>query len=274
MASFEVLCATMRQTDFSKIKSMNIRTDVVFANQADRLAYEEYEFDGNLARMITTNLRGVGKNRNISLMFAKAEICLLADDDMVYVDDYEQIVLKAFEELPTADIIIFNIVPVSHINKRKPAEITSVKRIRKWNRNPFGGPRIAFRTNSIKKANLWFTILFGGGCTYPSGEDSMWLSDARRSNLKIYAYPECIGSTDYSDSSWFEGYGQKYFFGKGAYYKVYHSRFMLLWALYFALRTTKKAEIGLLKRIACLIDGMKAVELNMSYEEWRAAKYE
>ncbi len=34
MLSFEVLCVTMNQNDFSKIKEMNINSDVVFANQA------------------------------------------------------------------------------------------------------------------------------------------------------------------------------------------------------------------------------------------------
>lgn len=33
MSKFELLCVTMHQKDFSKLQEMNIRSDVVFANQ-------------------------------------------------------------------------------------------------------------------------------------------------------------------------------------------------------------------------------------------------
>ena len=46
MSKFEILCVTMRQNDFSKIREMNIHSDVVFANQCDHTSYEEIEFDG------------------------------------------------------------------------------------------------------------------------------------------------------------------------------------------------------------------------------------
>ena len=59
--------------------------------------------------MITTSDRGVGRNRNIALAYASEEICLFADDDMVYEPNYVEIIKKAFNELPKADIIIFNI---------------------------------------------------------------------------------------------------------------------------------------------------------------------
>ena len=41
MLSFEILCVTMYQKDFSKIGEMNIHSNVVFANQCDRTSYEE-----------------------------------------------------------------------------------------------------------------------------------------------------------------------------------------------------------------------------------------
>ena len=66
--NFEVLVATMHQSDFSKISEMNISSDVVFANQCDRTAYEELRFDGHTAKMISTETRGVGMNRNLSLI--------------------------------------------------------------------------------------------------------------------------------------------------------------------------------------------------------------
>lgn len=46
MSKFEILCVTMHQNDFSKIKKINIHSDVVFANQADTTSFEQIEFEG------------------------------------------------------------------------------------------------------------------------------------------------------------------------------------------------------------------------------------
>ena len=62
MSRFQILCTTMHQNDFSKIKEMNIHSDVVFANQADTTSYSEMKFEGHRARMITTGTKGVGVN--------------------------------------------------------------------------------------------------------------------------------------------------------------------------------------------------------------------
>ena len=70
MSKFEILCVTMHQNDFSKIKEMNIHSDVVFTNQCDHTSYEEIEFDGHTAKMISTQTRGVGKNRNLAITAA------------------------------------------------------------------------------------------------------------------------------------------------------------------------------------------------------------
>ena len=75
MSKFEILCVTMHQKDFSKIQQMNIHSDVFFANQADRTAFEELEFEGYKARMLTTNTRGVGANRNLTLMYTRDLFC-------------------------------------------------------------------------------------------------------------------------------------------------------------------------------------------------------
>ena len=74
MSEFEILFVTMNQNDFSKIKEMNIHTDVVFANQCNHTSYQEVEFEGHKAKMISTQTRGVGINRNLASMYTKVLI--------------------------------------------------------------------------------------------------------------------------------------------------------------------------------------------------------
>ena len=177
MSKFEILCVTMHQHDFSKINEMNIHSSIVFANQADSTSYVEEEYEGHKLKMITTSTRGVGNNRNLSLVYASADICLLSDDDMNYVDNYEEIILNAFEKLPNADVIIFNIESTDKAGVRQPNQITRVAKFHRWSRNSYGGPRIAFRLKSIQNKNIWFTQLFGGGAKYSHGEDTMFIND-------------------------------------------------------------------------------------------------
>ena len=141
MSKFEVLCVTMRQNDFSKLKEMNIHSDVVFANQCDHTSYEELEFDGHTAKRISTQTRGVGINRNLTLMYASADVCLFADDDVTYDDDMEQRVIAEFNAHPDADVIIFHLDTDS---ERKQIKYLKTKKCGRFSRMPWGGIRIAF----------------------------------------------------------------------------------------------------------------------------------
>ncbi len=270
MARFQILCATMNQNDFSKIKEMNIHSDVIFANQAGRNSCDELEFEGHTAKMITTDTRGVGINRNIALLYADADICLFADDDVVYDDDLEETVLGEFESHPDADVIIFNTLTSDLIRKQKVYKKT--KRCCRYTRKPWPTFRIAFRLSSARKANVWFTTLFGGGCKFPSGEDSMWLTEAMRKGLVFYVSKENIGTVDFGTSTWFDGWNERFYFGKGAFYEALHKKTRVLWFMYFALRTHRKSMVNFSDRIKWMHRGSLGYRKNMGYEDY-IAKY-
>ena len=99
----------MSQTDHSLLDKMNIQTDAIVANQCDKNFIEQFEWNGHTVKYLNFAERGVGLNRNNALMRAEADICLFADDDMVYVDGYGEILERLFSENPKADVIIFNI---------------------------------------------------------------------------------------------------------------------------------------------------------------------
>ena len=196
--SFEILCVTMHQKDFSKIEEMNVRSDIVFANQSDCTSYDEYTFENHKAKMISTNTRGVGINRNLSLAYASADICLFADDDVYYYDDMEEKVIREFEAHPDADVFIFHFDTDNEARKQK--KYSKTRKCGPFERMPWGGVRIAFRLSSVRKANVWFTTLFGGGCVFASGEDSMWLKEAKRKGLTFYVSKETIGKVFFEES--------------------------------------------------------------------------
>lgn len=265
MSNFEILCTTMHQSDFSKIKEMNIHSDVVFANQCDRTAYEEIEFDGHTAKMISTQTRGVGKNRNLALAYASADICMLADDDVRYSDDMEQRVLSEFEQHPDADIIIFHLESDNPL--RKQIRYKATRKCTPWEKMPWGTFRAAFRLEAIRKANIWFSTLFGGGCIFPSGEDSLWFTDAKKAGLIFYVSKETIGTVCFDTSTWFTGYDEKYFFGKGAFYQAARPRLIYLWILYFSLRE-RRGNLPWKQRIRWMLCGKNGYQKMLSFQDY------
>lgn len=267
MGKVEILCATMHQKDFSKIKEMNINCDVVFANQADDNRYEECEFNGHKAKMITTSTRGVGINRNLALTYASAEYCILADDDVVYDDDMKERVLAEFENHPDADVMIFHFNSDSNVRVLK--KYPKTKRWPAYRGLPFGGIRIAFRLDCVKKANVWFTTLFGGGATFPSGEDSIFLAALRKAGLRIYVSKETIGTVSYGTSSWFSGFNEEFYYGKGAFFQAARPKLKYFWMTYSAIKTHKRnKDMKFFDKLKWMYYGMIGYKKLLSYDDY------
>ena len=263
---FEILCVTMNQHDFSKITEMNIHSNVVFANQCDHTSYEEFSFDdGHIAKMVSTETRGVGKNRNLALIYGNAEYCLFADDDLRYVDDVENVVLREFESHPDADVFIFHFDTDS---ERKQKKYKKTRKVTPWEQMPWGGFRIAVKLDSIRKKNIWFNTLFGGGCIFPSGEDSLWLLEAKKKGLRFYVSKETIGTISFAESTWFSGYDEKFYFGKGAYYQASHPKTILLWKLYFAFRTKKMSNMKHREKMEWMFIGANCFRQSISFDDY------
>ena len=82
MSKLTVLVTTMHQTDAALYKRMNLQTDAVIANQASDNWERTEQIDGNMVKVVTTDTRGLSKNRNIALSREKI-LCL------VWAFDYE-----------------------------------------------------------------------------------------------------------------------------------------------------------------------------------------
>lgn len=210
----QVLAAVMNQNDHSLIRKMNIRTDAIIGNQCDRNSVEEFRVDGNNIKYLNFSERGVGLNRNNSLMRATGDILLFADDDEVLADNYESIITKAYEELPDADAIIFNISRNGRTDGSRA--ISKIARVRFYNSLNYPTPMLTVLNKSVTRCNITFHRQFGGGTQYSHGEDSLFIAGLIKNKLKVYTYPAVIAAVDQTSSTWFKGYTDKLFYDKGA----------------------------------------------------------
>ncbi|HPD32950.1 MAG TPA: glycosyltransferase family A protein [Bacteroidota bacterium] len=256
--SIEVLVATMNQSDCSLYQKMNLQTDAIIANQSDHFDYIEDIINGKSIKMITTSDRGVGKNRNIALLNASADILIFADDDMVFVDNYEDGIIKAFERLPNADIIIFEVDINANPDREDKRKIRKIGRVRTYNFMRYGTYRIVCRRNSILKKNIWFSILYGGGAQFSSGEDNLFLREALKKHLRIYKYPFKTADMIQKESSWFEGYNERYFIDRGVLIANAFPVLKYIVCIYFAFRFKSFTnEYNVIQIFQLLIRGVK-----------------
>ncbi|MCW1929091.1 glycosyltransferase [Bhargavaea beijingensis] len=260
--SVEVLITTMNQRNHEFMNKINIKTNAIVCNQTDCFEEIKFELNGNKIRFFSFNERGVGLNRNNGLMRAKGDILLIADDDLVFDDNYESKVLKNFEKFPKADVIIFNLKE----ENSKRYRIKKPFRVRRYNYMRFGAARLAIKTKKVTYNNIFFNIHFGGGTKISAGEDVLFLKECLDKGLVIMAVPDSLATlTNERDSTWFEGYNEKFFIDKGKLYKALSSNFSWLLAIRFCLKHRKlfKQELTSIEALKFMLKGIR----NISYEK-------
>ena len=258
----EVLVATMGQESCALAEKMNITGAAVLANQCDRWAYEE---QGEI-RMLSTATRGVGINRNLALQLSKADIILFADDDVSYYDGALEGVVKAFEQLPRADVIFFGL-DMTRNGKVFDKRRNKVRRVHIWNALRYGAARMAVRRSAVMEKRLSFTTLFGGGCIYGSGEDTVFIADCLRAGLKVCSHDLVLGTCAKDSSSWFSGYNEKYFYDRGAMVACVFPKLKHVMKWHFARKTAKKQHVPLKKVIKYMNMGIKGYKTLTPYRK-------
>lgn len=214
--NIEVLVSTMNNTP-DLYDKMNIKTDAVIINQCSELSCEEIDKNGKHLRFYSFPERGVGKSRNIALCRAEGDICIVGDDDLVYRDNYVEIIKRAFERYPDADAVMFS------LESTTDSFVPRDGRIKRRHSTKYASPHIAFRRIPILKANIFFSLLFGGGSIWGgSGEDTIFIQEMFKKHLKVYGCTEVIADWDTTgESSWFKGYNDEFFYQKGHLYAAF-----------------------------------------------------
>lgn len=232
----QVLVATMNQDDHDLVAKMNIQTSAIVANQCSTNSVEEFYFQDNKITYLNFNETGVGLNRNNALIRADADICLIADDDLTYLNDYEALVKKAYYDYPKADFIIFNLIEkdsARYVIKR-PTKVSYFNFLR------YGTARFSFRLDAIRNNSICFNQNFGGGTSHSHGEDNIFLFQCLKSNLNVIAVPVALAVLNEDrESTWHRTYDEKYFKDQGILYKTMFKKTWRLFCFQDSVRHSK-----------------------------------
>lgn len=254
-----VLVATLDNNNVPELlKNMNISdVEAIVVNQSSLGRNIRNIEKLGKSTIINSERLGLSASRNDAVDMAnELDICYIADDDMVFVDQYDSIVTKAYQEFPDADFIVF-IVDFENNTGRK--KVQPKGRIHYLAAMQTSSVQISFKKSSFIKAGLRFDERFGIGAEFGSGEENILLFDALRKGLKIYSYPVKVAELIIRESQWDRSNTPENCRKRGAIYKRMTKRWYWLLILQFAIRKRKMMlpEISLFDNIRYMFQGAR-----------------
>ena len=250
----------MNQKDDSLIEKMHINSDAIIINQSDKYSFHETRKGSHIIKWYEFNERGIGLSRNSGFMRADADIIQFADDDMVLTDTYAEDLVAEYEKHPEADVIL---VSNNCLNPdRMPYPVNKFGRVRRIEGVNFGGARITARREKLLYNNICFSLLFGGGAKYCAGEDVTFIQDCIKSGMKVFKSPLIVSTMAQEDSTWFNGYTEKYFKDKGALLEANFPLFGNLGAVATAFKNRNRSEKSYKELLDLYQSGIKEFKKN------------
>lgn len=233
----QILMSCMHQQDDTLVRRSKITGDALMINQCDREELQKYPTKDGVATIYSVKERGLSKSRNMAISRSDADICMLCDDDEEFVENYDRLIISAYNAIPDADVIIFKMVnrPTALGDKTVRLKFPKTMKVSSW--------QISFRRQSLIEKNIFFDELLGAGTENGAEEELKFLTDCEKAGLKIYFVPSEIAKVGQEQSTWFSGFTEQFFINRGA-----TTRYILglpmasLYALYYILK--KHPEYG------------------------------
>ena len=256
--SLEILISTKDRDNLDFLNNIFVNNNthsnpILIINQTQNLNFScPHSYNINL---INVNEIGLSKSRNLAIANAKADICLLADDDIVYENNFESIIINAFNLNPSADIITFK------MNDFKGNSFKDYPIIKKHNKKSLSFVNsvvIAFRRNSIISNKVFFDENFGLGSTFQTADEYVFLRNALNLNLNIVFHNEVILSHPV-DSSGKDVASDRILFAKGALFYKYYNILSLLKLIHYLYLILKFKYISLGQVINKYLIGVKGI---------------
>jgi len=183
---FEILLSTMYRTNLEFLDNIfkhNILEDfnLLIINQTT--PNKLLKSDSSKIRVINSFEKGVSASRNLSIKEALGQICLFADDDIIYKPNLKEKILNEFNLFPDAYLLNFETVSetgIPHSNYPNRGLLSKKYFI---SIHMIG---MAFRKDMLIENSVYFHPLFSYGGKFQKGDELVFLRNAYAKGLKAY----------------------------------------------------------------------------------------
>ena len=104
---------------------------------------------------------------------------------------------------------------------------------------------VVIKQDVLKRNNLHFHEYFGPGTENYCGEDTIFLQEMINKGVKFYRSPVDIAAIDQTESTWFNGHDQKYFYVTGMVFATCYPKLCRLIVIRSAFRFSRKKDCKL-----------------------------
>jgi hypothetical protein len=256
--SLEILISTKERDNLDFLCNIFLNNNshsnsVLIINQTDNIHFSCPTTDN--IKLININEIGLSKSRNLAIESATADICLVADDDVVYEKDFDKTIINAFCDNPKADIITFMMKDFNgNLFKNYPKNKLHNKKTLSF----VNSVVIAFKRDSIVSNNIQFDENFGLGSVFQTSDEYVFLRNALDLNLNIIFKNKVILSHDINSSGKDAG-SDRILFAKGAFFYKYHKVFSFLKLAHYVYLMFKFKYISFNQIIPKYLLGVKGI---------------
>jgi hypothetical protein len=190
----EILISTMDRQDldflipmfpFSHFSYFNI----LIINQSLQKAALTSSYQN--VRVINSLEKGLSKSRNLAITNAIHKIGVITDDDVVFVEGFDDKICKGFNRFPHAAAVKFITTTFEGIPFRK-YPVKPLARLTAMQRLNSSSIEIALNIEVVKKSGLLFDERFGLGSIFPLGEEPIFINELHREGYQVCFEPEVI----------------------------------------------------------------------------------
>lgn len=187
----EILVATMHRCSLDFLVSMfplgafyNYNILVVNQTTVDNILDSEYP----TVRVLNVYDKGLSKSRNLAIENAVGKLCVITDDDVVFADNFDNLITNAFNAHKSAAIISFRAERAPGVlYKSYPEEHTIVA----GQISRLGIMSIEMVINRAL-VSARFNENFGLGAHFGMGEEAVFINDVYKNGGKILLEPRVI----------------------------------------------------------------------------------
>nr|WP_315163113.1 glycosyltransferase [uncultured Flavobacterium sp.] len=190
----EIVLATMNRNSLDFLIPMfpfsdfsNFSILIVNQTQENNLLISEFPS----VRVINSFEKGLSKSRNLGLKNAQGKILLIADDDVVFKNDFDSIIIDAYNKFPSATGISFYAEkPDGTLFKRSLSKTNEkISQLELFN---ILSIEMTFNSEMLAKLELQFDENFGLGSRFKMGEEAIFLSDVQSKNQQLIIEPQVV----------------------------------------------------------------------------------